>query len=157
MNSFLFQRTWTIGFRWFACHSPAVHPIRGSESLAELWLAQDSRLRFPEGSAAGFERRVAPCLVKVWDIGGLVADGSLAGPPPLLDRIPADFPTDAAWLSSDRLAMFLSEGPQYLNVSLSARNLTTGAAQRLTRSFSVEECAVYQIDLCPTLEQVRSR
>ncbi len=96
-------------------------------------------------------------LVKVWDISGLVADGSLAGPPPLLDRIPADFPTDAAWLSSDRLAVFLSEGAQYLNVSLSARDLIADAAQRLTRSFSVGECAVYQIDLCPTLEQVRSR
>ncbi len=44
-----------------------------------------------------------------------------------------------AWLSSDRLAVFLSEGVQYLKVSLSVRDLTTDATQRLTRSFSVED------------------
>ncbi|MEE8490139.1 MAG: hypothetical protein V3S60_00735 [Acidimicrobiia bacterium] len=49
-------------------------------------------------------------LAKVWDISGLNGGGSLAGPPPLLDRIPAEFPSDAAWLSSERLAVFLAEG-----------------------------------------------
>jgi hypothetical protein len=96
-------------------------------------------------------------LVKVWDISSLAAGGSLEGPPPLLDRIPAQFPTDAAWLSSDRLGVFLSEGVQYLNVSLNADDLIAEATQRLTRSFVLEECAVYQIESCPTLEQIRTR
>ena len=96
-------------------------------------------------------------LVKVWDISGLIGGGSLAGPPPLLDRIPAEFPSDAAWLSSDRLAVFLAEGVEYLDVSLNVDDLVAEATQRLTRSFSIEECAVYQIDPCPTLEQIRSR
>jgi DNA-binding SARP family transcriptional activator/WD40 repeat protein len=96
-------------------------------------------------------------LVKVWDLSGLAGGGSIAGPPPLLDRIPAAFPTDAAWLSSDRLGVFLSEGVQYLNVSLNVEDLIGKATQRLTRSFSIEECAVYQIEDCPTLEQVRAR
>ena len=123
------------------------------------WRAHDAMLRgfaiSPDG--AQLVTTGQDNLVNVWDISGLVADGFLAGPPPLLHRIPADFPTDAAWLSSDRLAVFLSPDVRYLNVSLNTRDLTTEAAQRLTRSFSVEECAVYQIDLCPTLEQVRSR
>ncbi len=126
---------------------------------AAKWQAHDARLRgfaiSPDG--ARLVTTGQDNLVKVWDISGLVADGSLAGPPPLLDRIPAEFPTDAAWLSSDRLAVFLSQNVQYLNVSLSTRDLVNDAAKRLTRSFSVEECAVYQIDPCPPLEQVRTR
>ena len=128
------------------------------ERVAE-WRAHDALLRgfavSPDGTrlvTTGQDN-----LVKVWDISGLAAAGSLAGAPPLLDRIPAEFPTDAAWLSSDRLGVFLSEGVQYLNVSLNTEDLITEATQRLTRSFSIEECAVYQIEDCPTLEQVRSR
>ena len=80
-----------------------------------------------------------------------------APPRPRLDRIPAEFPTDAAWLSSEQLAVFLSEGVQYLRISLSGNDLVKEATGRLTRSFTVEECAIYEIDPCPTLEQLRSR
>jgi len=96
-------------------------------------------------------------LVKVWDITGLAASGSLAGPPPLLDRIPGYFASDAAWLSPDRLAVFLATDAGYLVVSLSVDELATEAAQRLTRSFTVGECLTYQIDPCPTLEEIRRR
>jgi WD40 repeat protein len=128
------------------------------ERVAE-WRAHDALLRgfaiSPDG--ARLVTTGQDNLVKVWDISGLVADGSIAGPPPLLDRIPAEFPTDAAWLSSDRLGVFLSEGVQYLNVSLNVDDLIAEATRRLTRSFTVEECAVYQVESCPTLEQVRTR
>jgi WD40 repeat protein len=123
------------------------------------WRAHDALLRGLAVSPDG--ARLATTgqddLVKIWDISGLIDGGSFAGPPPLLDRIPAEFPSDAAWLSSDRLAVFLAEGVEYLDVSLNVDDLVAEATQRLTRSFSVEECAVYQIDACPTLEQIRSR
>jgi DNA-binding SARP family transcriptional activator/WD40 repeat protein len=128
------------------------------ERVAE-WRAHDALLRgfaiSPDG--ARLVTTGQDNLVKVWDISSLAAGGSLEGPPPLLDRIPAQFPTDAAWLSSDRLGVFLSEGVQYLNVSLNADDLIAEATQRLTRSFVLEECAVYQIESCPTLEQIRTR
>ena len=128
------------------------------ERVAE-WRAHDALLRgfaiSPDGGrlvTTGQDN-----LVKVWDLSGLAGGGSIAGPPPLLDRIPAAFPTDAAWLSSERLGVFLSSSVQYLNVSLNVEDLIGRATQRLTRSFSIEECAVYQIQDCPTLEQVRAR
>ena len=128
------------------------------ERVAE-WRAHDALLRgfaiSPDG--ARLVTTGQDNLVKVWDISSLTAGGSLDGPPPLLDRVPAQFPTDAAWLSSDRLGVFLSEGVQYLNVSLNADDLIAEATLRLTRSFTVEECAVYQIESCPTLEQIRTR
>jgi hypothetical protein len=96
-------------------------------------------------------------LVKVWDISGLAAGASLAGPPPLLDRIPGYFASDAAWLSPDRLAVFLATDAGYLEVSLSVDDLVKEATQRLTRGFTVGECLTYQIDPCPTLEEIRSR
>jgi WD40 repeat protein len=96
-------------------------------------------------------------LVKVWDIGGLGAGVSLGQPPPLLDRIPGYFASDAAWLSPDRLGVFLATDAGYLVVSLSVDDLTTEAAQRLTRGFTVGECLRYQIDPCPTFEEIRRR
>ena len=96
-------------------------------------------------------------LVKVWDISGLSAGASLGAPPPLLDRIPAYIPSDAAWLSPERLGVFLATDAGYLEVSLRVDDLVTEAAQRLTRGFSIGECLTYQIDPCPTLEEIRSR
>ena len=96
-------------------------------------------------------------LVKVWDISGLTAGASLVGPPPLLDRIPAYFPSDASWLSPDRLAVFLATDAGYLVVSLNVDDLVAESARRLTRGFTVGECLTYQIEPCPTLEDLRSR
>ena len=96
-------------------------------------------------------------LVKVWDISGLIEDRSVVGAPPLLDRVPAHFPSDAVWLSSERLGVFLSDPVQYIEITLDIDDLVGEAVTRLTRSFSVEECALYQIDPCPTLEEVRAR
>ena len=96
-------------------------------------------------------------LVKVWDMTEILAAGSLVGPPTLLDRIPAPFPSDAAWLGPDRLAVFLPEGVEFLAVSLNVDDLVADSIRRLTRSFTVEECAVYDIDPCPTLDDIRNR
>lgn len=123
------------------------------------WHAHDALIRGFAVSPDG--RRLVTTgqdnMVKVWNISSLLADGSMEGPPPLLDRVPAEFPSDAVWLSDDRLGVFLADGAEYIVVSLNVADLVDEAAARLTRSFTVEECAVYQIDPCPTLEDIRNR
>jgi hypothetical protein len=96
-------------------------------------------------------------LVKVWDIRTLSPGGSRAGPPSLLDQISVDLPSDAAWVSPDRLAVFLADAVEYVDVSLSVDGLVAEATQRLTRSFTIGECAPYQIEPCPTLEEIGGR
>jgi hypothetical protein len=44
-----------------------------------------------------------------------------------------------------------------VEVSLAVDDLVADAQERLTRSFTVGECATYQIDPCPTLDDIRSR
>jgi WD40 repeat protein len=94
-------------------------------------------------------------FVKLWDISGLRDRSDVFGAPPLLDRIPAPSPSDAVWLGVDHLAVFLAEGAKWLEVSLSVEDLVADARARLTRSFTVGECATYQIDPCPTFEEIK--
>lgn len=96
-------------------------------------------------------------LVKVWDLTGIreLASGE---PPRLLDRIPAEKPSDAAWLADDRLAVFLARDARWLEVSLDVDELVSEAKSRLTRGFTQVECTTYQIEDCPTtLDEIRSR
>ena len=100
-------------------------------------------------------------FVNIWDITG-IRELEFGSPPPLLDRIPATFPSDAAWLSESELLIFLSirplNGVSVLRVPLEVDEVRQIAVDRLTRGFTVEECAVYQIDDCPrTLEEIRER
>ena len=61
------------------------------------------------------------------------------------------------WLPDDRLGVFLSDSVEYVVVSLNVDDLVDEATERLTRSFTVEECAVFQIDPCPTLKDIQNR
>ena len=58
------------------------------------WRAHDALLRGFAASPDGAQLATTgqDDLVKVWDISGLNGGGSLAGPLPLLGRIPAEFP-----------------------------------------------------------------
>ena len=122
--------------------------------LVARWPAHDAGIRGLAVSPDG--TRLASTgednFVKVWDI---AEPGDQ--PPVLLNRIPADFPSDASWLAPDRLAVFLADGARYLDVSLGVDELVDGAIARLTRGFTVDECATYQIDPCWTLEEIRDR
>jgi WD40 repeat protein len=93
-------------------------------------------------------------LVKVWDISNIRSHDT--GPPPLLDRIPAEFPSDAVWLSEDRLMVFLAQGPRQVEVSIAIDEVVSQATDRLTRSFTPGECATYRIDPCPALEDIKT-
>ncbi len=96
-------------------------------------------------------------FVKVSDVSGIRDRLSVNAPLPLLDRIPAPKPSDAAWVAQDRLVIFLADGAKRFEVSLGVDDLVADAQERLTRSFTVGECATYQIDSCPTLDDIRSR
>ena len=126
----------------------------GTWEPVELWPAHDAGIR---GLAVSPDRtRLASTgeddFVKVWDI---AKPGDR--PPLLLDRIPADFPSDASWLAPDRLMVFLADGARYLEVSLGIDELVDAAIRRMTRGFTMDECATYQIDPCPTLEDFGNR
>jgi hypothetical protein len=59
-------------------------------------------------------------------------------------------------VAADRLMVFLADGAQWLEVSLSVQDLAAAARGRVTRSFTAAECATYQISPCPTLEEIKS-
>jgi DNA-binding SARP family transcriptional activator/WD40 repeat protein len=96
-------------------------------------------------------------FIRVWDVSGIRDRSDVFGPPPLLDRIPAPKPSDAVWLEGDRLVVFLAEGAKWLEIFLSVEDLLSEARSRLTRTFTVGECSTYQIDPCPTLEEIMER
>lgn len=85
-------------------------------------------------------------LVKIWDITDLRSALSAGRPPELVDGIPAPQPSDVAWLSPDRIMVFLAQGAKQLEVDLSISALVSTARAALTRDFSVAECFTYQLD-----------
>ncbi len=76
--------------------------------------------------------------------------------PALLDPIPAPTPSDAVWLSDERLGVLLADDAKWLEVSLNVDDLVAEARARLTRGFTEGECTDYQIENCPTtLTEIR--
>jgi WD40 repeat protein len=94
-------------------------------------------------------------FVNVWEISALQELGE-GLPPPLLDRIPTPVASDAAWLDDQTLMLFLRDGAKQMVISLGQEDVVADAVARLTRGFTLEECAVYQIGDCPTtLDAIR--
>jgi WD40 repeat protein len=126
--------------------------------LLATWESHDAPNRglavSPDGDRLVTTSRGNIGMVKVWDVSEIQDRSSAAAPPPLLDRIPAPFPSDAAWLADDRLVVFLA-GARWYEVSLAVDDLVADVQSQLTRTFTVAECATYQIDPCPTLEEVK--
>jgi hypothetical protein len=96
-------------------------------------------------------------FVKIWDVIAIRERSDVYGSPPLLDRIPAQKSSDAMWLSEDRLVVFFADGPKWFEISVSVEDVVAEAQARLTRSFTLDECSTYQIDPCPTLEEIMER
>jgi WD40 repeat protein len=130
-----------------------------SWEVVATWQTHDAQHRgiaiSPEGNRLA--TTAEDNFVKVWDVSGIRGRSSVSEPLPLLDRIPAPKPSDAAWLTEDRLVVFLADDAKWLEVSLSIDELVAAAQLRLTRSFSEGECAIYGIKPCPTLEEIRGR
>lgn len=123
------------------------------------WNTHDAQLRGFALSPDGNRLATAAVddLVKVWDVSGIRAGTPATDLPPLLDRIPAPTPSDVAWLTDDRLVAFLADDARWLELSLAVDDLVSDTTLRLTRSFTESECATYQIDPCPTLDEIRNR
>lgn len=84
--------------------------------------------------------------VRVWD---MRAGEELA-------RIPVPNPSDGHWLDDTHIAVGTTTG-LWTTLTLDLDELTDLALSRLSRSFTPEECAIYKIDPCPTLDDLRSR
>ena len=72
-----------------------------------------------------------------------------------LERIPlAGDSGDGYWIDDDTIAIATFEG-LWANIDISLDSLLTLARERLLRSFTPEECSIYRIDPCPSLEELR--
>jgi WD40 repeat protein len=85
-------------------------------------------------------------FVRIWD----TADGAE------LDRIPLDGVSDGYWLDDAHIVVGTSEG-LWTVLSLDVEEVLEAAEEKLTRTFTSEECDTYRIDPCPTLDEMRSR
>lgn len=122
--------------------------------LIVSWKAHEARVRGLALSPDG-NRLVTTAqdnTIAVWQVSDL---RTTAASHPLLDRIPAQFPSDAVWLDEQRIGVFLADGAKWLEVSLSVDQLVADVLEQLTRSFTPDECVTYGIDPCPTIDDLR--
>jgi WD40 repeat protein len=74
-----------------------------------------------------------------------------------IERIPLDGDSgDGVWLDAETIAIGTANG-LWTNISIDPDDLLELALGRLNRSFTDEECELYRIDPCPTLEEMRTR
>jgi len=116
--------------------------------LLRSWQAQDGRMRglamSPDGSqilSTGEDG-----YIMIWDLESLQ----------LADRIPMPFPSDAMWVDSDTLGVALGANAEWKVVTLRQNELLDQARNALTRSYTDDECRLYGIDPCPTLEDIKT-
>jgi WD40 repeat protein len=112
------------------------------------WQAQDGRLRglalSPDESQLASTGEDGH--VMIWDLDSLQ----------LVDRIPLPFPSDAMWIDEDTLAVTLATRGEWAVVTVRNDELLDAARAGLTRSYTVDECRLYNIDPCPTLEEIKA-
>ena len=64
--------------------------------------------------------------------------------------------SDVYFLDDERVVVGTRDGV-FGVLSLSTENLVARTRANLRRSFTLQECEVYRIDPCPSLEEIRSR
>ena len=64
--------------------------------------------------------------------------------------------SDIHWIDDETIVIGTSTG-QFGTVSLSTEDFLRATQEQLRRSFTNQECVIYRIDPCPTLEEIRSR
>jgi WD40 repeat protein len=73
----------------------------------------------------------------------------------LLDQIPLNHVSDGHWVDEDHIAVGTGQTGMWTVISLDIQEVLVHAADQLTRAFTDEECRIYRIDPCPTLDQIR--
>ena len=69
--------------------------------------------------------------------------------------IPVGGASDLHWLDEETILVGTVEPARWVTVSLDVSSLATEAAEGVTRGFTEEECQIYRIDPCPSLEEMR--
>jgi hypothetical protein len=71
-------------------------------------------------------------------------------------RIPIPGVSDIYWLD-DKTMVIGSKNGVWGRISIDANELVASAQRNLVRGFTNDECAIYRIDPCPSLEEIRGR
>ena len=74
----------------------------------------------------------------------------------LLDQIPFEHVSDGHWLDNNHIVVGTGSTGTWGMLTLDFDEVVHRAADQLTRSFTDEECRIYRIDPCPTLEEAQS-
>lgn len=132
---------------YLGTHGGEIYRFDTTTWEAEAWRANEGENRgsavSPDGAkivAAG-----ADDFVRIWSTSDFR----------LLDLVSLPMASDAMWIDDQTIAVALAGGARWAVVSLDEADLLAEAAQALTRAFTGEECALYGIDPCPTLEDIR--
>jgi hypothetical protein len=64
--------------------------------------------------------------------------------------------SDAHWMDEETLLIGTNTG-LFGTISISTPDFVENTRASLRRSFTAQECAIYRIDPCPTLAQIRGR
>lgn len=74
----------------------------------------------------------------------------------LLDQIPIDHVSDGHWVDQDHIAVGTGQTGLWTSLTFDFDEVLVRAGDQLTRSFTTDECRIYRIDPCPSLDQVRA-
>ena len=85
-------------------------------------------------------------FVRVWDVAAMSE----------LHRVPLAGVSDGYWIDNNHIAVNTTQG-LWTTLTLDIDDLIDLALDRLSRGFTEEECAIYRIDPCPTLDEMKSR
>ena len=120
------------------------------------WQAQEGRPRGIALSPDGARLAVSgeDGLIVIWDIDGQV--------PVVVDRIPAaaNRISDIVWMDDNKMGAVLVRDffqIEWQVIDLDQNRVARRAATTLVRSFTTQECQLYGIDPCPTLDQIWGR
>ena len=74
-----------------------------------------------------------------------------------IQTLPVSGTSSFYWFDEETILIGTSFPARWVTISLNAAGLDDAARESITRSFTDIECAMYGIDPCPTLDDIRSR
>ncbi len=74
----------------------------------------------------------------------------------LLDQVPFEHVSDGHWIDNNHVAVGTGSTGTWGIITLDFDEVVQHAANQLTRSFTADECRIYRLQPCPTLEDIRA-